>query len=26
MLLTREDHNSGTDRLAEVATQLGLEA
>jgi 3-deoxy-manno-octulosonate cytidylyltransferase (CMP-KDO synthetase) len=23
-VLTREDHNSGTDRLAEVATQLGL--
>ncbi|WP_379557598.1 cytidylyltransferase domain-containing protein, partial [Pseudomonas sp. MD332_6] len=22
--LTREDHNSGTDRLAEEATQLGL--
>lgn len=25
-LLTREDHNSGTDRLAEVAAQLGLAA
>lgn len=25
-LLTREDHNSGTDRLAEVAGQLGLAA
>ncbi len=24
VVLTREDHNSGTDRLAEVATQLGL--
>eukprot|EP01038_Epipyxis_sp_PR26KG_P000872 gene872-1229_t len=23
-VLTREDHNSGTDRLAEVATKLGL--
>jgi 3-deoxy-manno-octulosonate cytidylyltransferase (CMP-KDO synthetase) len=26
VVLTREDHNSGTDRLAEVATQLGLAA
>ncbi|RMN25629.1 3-deoxy-manno-octulosonate cytidylyltransferase [Pseudomonas coronafaciens pv. zizaniae] len=26
VLLTREDHNSGTDRLAEVVTQLGLAA
>ncbi len=26
VLLTREDHNSGTDRLAEVAMQLGLAA
>ncbi|MEO4046411.1 3-deoxy-manno-octulosonate cytidylyltransferase [Pseudomonas sp. CAU 1711] len=25
VLMTRVDHNSGTDRLAEVATQLGLE-
>ncbi|AMS13463.1 3-deoxy-manno-octulosonate cytidylyltransferase [Pseudomonas chlororaphis] len=25
-VLTREDHNSGTDRLAEVANQLGLAA
>ncbi|MEE4150908.1 3-deoxy-manno-octulosonate cytidylyltransferase [Pseudomonas viridiflava] len=24
VLMTRDDHNSGTDRLAEVATQLGL--
>ena len=24
VLMTRVDHNSGTDRLAEVATQLGL--
>ncbi|PYC24639.1 3-deoxy-manno-octulosonate cytidylyltransferase [Aquipseudomonas alcaligenes] len=26
VLMTRVDHNSGTDRLAEVATQLGLAA
>ncbi|WP_434677536.1 3-deoxy-manno-octulosonate cytidylyltransferase [Pseudomonas sp. R1-18] len=26
VVLTRADHNSGTDRLAEVATQLGLPA
>lgn len=26
VVLTRADHNSGTDRLAEVATQLGLAA
>ena len=26
VVLTREDHNSGTDRLAEVATHLGLAA
>lgn len=26
VVLTREDHNSGTDRLAEVATKLGLAA
>ncbi|KPY32996.1 MULTISPECIES: 3-deoxy-manno-octulosonate cytidylyltransferase [Pseudomonas syringae group] len=26
VLMTRDDHNSGTDRLAEVATQLGLAA
>lgn len=26
VVLTRTDHNSGTDRLAEVATQLGLPA
>ncbi|GFM49607.1 3-deoxy-manno-octulosonate cytidylyltransferase [Pseudomonas cichorii] len=26
VLMTREDHNSGTDRLAEVAGQLGLAA
>ncbi|RRV07945.1 3-deoxy-manno-octulosonate cytidylyltransferase [Pseudomonas sp. v388] len=26
VVLTREDHNSGTDRLAEVAEQLGLAA
>ncbi|GGU81406.1 3-deoxy-manno-octulosonate cytidylyltransferase [Pseudomonas laurentiana] len=26
VLMTREDHDSGTDRLAEVATQLGLPA
>ena len=26
VVLTREDHNSGTDRLAEVAAQLGLAA
>ncbi len=26
VLMTRDDHNSGTDRLAEVATQLGLTA
>jgi 3-deoxy-manno-octulosonate cytidylyltransferase (CMP-KDO synthetase) len=26
VLMTRVDHNSGTDRLAEVATQLGLES
>ncbi|WP_166367014.1 3-deoxy-manno-octulosonate cytidylyltransferase [Pseudomonas akapageensis] len=26
VLMTREDHNSGTDRLAEVAAQLGLAA
>ena len=26
VLMTRGDHNSGTDRLAEVATQLGLAA
>ncbi len=25
VVLTREDHNSGTDRLAEVAAKLGLE-
>ncbi|MEE4096451.1 3-deoxy-manno-octulosonate cytidylyltransferase [Pseudomonas viridiflava] len=24
VLMTRDDHNSGTDRLAEVATQLGM--
>ncbi|MGQ3823722.1 3-deoxy-manno-octulosonate cytidylyltransferase [Pseudomonas alliivorans] len=26
VLMTRDDHNSGTDRLAEVATKLGLAA
>ena len=26
VVLTREDHNSGTDRLAEVAAKLGLES